>query len=148
MKNTYSAPRSPHGLIQENYPGDAYKILVCCQLLNQTSIKQVNKIIDVFFNSWPTAYDLSEADEEKLVATLRPLGFYNKRTKSLKRFARDFISKKWKQPIELYGCGKYANDAWLMFIMGDFENVNPDDHALNHYYGWYHQGGKEIARRT
>ena len=37
----YVAPLSPHGLIQEHYPGDEYRVLVCCQLLNQTSRKRL-----------------------------------------------------------------------------------------------------------
>lgn len=133
----YVAPASPHNLIQERYPGDAYKILVCCQLLNQTSRKQLEKVIDDFFERWPTAQDLASAKESDIVQVVRPLGFYNRRSKSLKRFANDFLSPGWSSASELYGCGKYASDAYEIFIKGRVTQVEPNDHALNDYHSWY-----------
>jgi len=32
---------------------------------------------------------------------------------------------------------KYANDAWMIFIKGKAAQVEPEDHALNHYHDWY-----------
>ena len=133
----YVAPHSPHDLIQEHYPGDEYKILVCCQLLNQTSRKQLDGIVDTFFSKWPTAELLKTANTEELVNVIRPLGFYNRRSRALKRFAKEYLTKDWKSASDLYGCGKYANDAWNIFIKGNVRGVEPNDHALNDYHSWY-----------
>ena len=133
----YVAPESPHRLIQERYPGDEYKILICCQLLNQTSRKQLEGIIEEFFNRWPNAETLSSANREELVEILRPLGFYNRRSTALKRFACEYITEDWENASDLYGCGKYANDAWMIFIKGKATEVEPEDHALNHYHDWF-----------
>jgi adenine-specific DNA glycosylase len=130
------APLSPHDLIQEHYPGDAYKILVCCLMLNQTTRKQVDKIIGVFFKKYPTALDLSNANPVELQDLIQPLGMYRRRTGTLIRFAKEFLSNGWKNAKELYGCGKYAQDTYDIFITGRWENVEPNDHALNTYHDW------------
>ena len=137
MDKSYVAPTSPHDLIQEHYPGDEYKILVCCILLNQTSRKQLDKVVDAFFRKWPTAECMSQADVSELALAMKPLGFYNRRAKSLKKFANQYLKGEWSQAKDLYGCGKYANDAWLIFIKGKASEVNPEDHALNDYHNWF-----------
>jgi len=66
---------------------------------------------------------------------IRPLGFYNRRTKTLIRFSKEWKEKSWKSPIELHGIGQYALDSWKLFI----ENVlveNPSDHVLKDYVLW------------
>lgn len=133
----YVAPLSPHSLIQERYPGDEYKVLVCCQLLNQTSRKQLDNIVDAFFDKWPDARTLSTASASELSQMIRPLGFYNRRSRALVRFAKEYLAGDWVTAADLYGCGKYANDAWMIFIKGKAAEVEPEDHALNHYHGWY-----------
>ena len=134
---TYLAPRSPHDLIQEHYPGDEYKILTCCILLNQTSRKQLDKVVDEFFARWPTAESILSANHDSLVNVMRPLGFYNRRAKSLKKFASQYLSGNWESASDLHGCGKYANDAWMIFVKGKAHDVEPEDHALNDYHSWF-----------
>jgi methyl-CpG-binding domain protein 4 len=142
--DSYVAPVSPHDLIQEHYPGDEYKILVCCILLNQTRRKQLDKIVDEFFDKWPTAESILCADHESLVEMMRPLGFYNRRAKSLKKFAEQYIAGNWNIASDLHGCGKYANDAWMIFIKGRAHEVSPEDHALNHYHSWFISNHKSV----
>lgn len=134
---TYLAPCSPHDLIQEHYPGDEYKILTCCILLNQTSRKQLDKVVDEFFARWPTAESILSANHDSLVNVMRPLGFYNRRAKSLKKFASQYLSGNWESASDLHGCGKYANDAWMIFVKGKAHDVEPEDHALNDYHSWF-----------
>lgn len=134
---TYLAPCSPHDLIQEHYPGDEYKILTCCILLNQTSRKQLDKVADEFFARWPTAESILSANHDSLVNVMRPLGFYNRRAKSLKKFASQYLSGNWESASDLHGCGKYANDAWMIFVKGKVHDVEPEDHALNDYHSWF-----------
>ena len=49
----------------------------------------------------------------------------------------------WKTAKDLYGCGKYADDAWHIFCAGDWKNTQPNDHALNYYYTYL----KELEQR-
>ena len=129
-------PKSPHDLIQEHYWPDEWKILVCCLLLNQTSRKQVDKIIEEFFERYPDPHAILEAGEDEMIELLRPLGMFNKRVMTLKRFSAGYLHSDWLSASDLYGCGKYANDTWRIFCQGDWYNVDPQDHALNHYHEW------------
>ena len=129
-------PKSPHDLLQEHYWDDQWKVLVCCLMLNQTSRKQVDQIIIEFFDRYPDAHALLAADEELLRELLHSLGMYNRRLKTLKRFSREFLRGEWQTASDLYGCGKYADDAWKIFCKGDWETIIPNDHALNDYHKW------------
>tara|TARA_Y100000034_G_scaffold90074_1_gene108479 strand:- start:328 stop:753 length:426 start_codon:yes stop_codon:yes gene_type:complete len=133
---TWKPPRSPYSLLQEGYWPDQWKILVCCLLLNQTSRKQVDPMIDEFFEKYPDPKSVMNANEEHLRELLRPLGMYNRRLETLKKFSEGFLMSEWKTAAELYGCGKYADDAWRIFCKGDWENVEPNDRALNEYHDW------------
>jgi|TARA_Y100000310_G_scaffold335129_1_gene416414 methyl-CpG-binding domain protein 4 len=129
-------PKSSHDLLQEHYWDDQWKVLVCCLMLNQTSRKQVDQIIGEFFIRYPDPESLLEGDEESMRELLRSLGMYNRRVKTLKRFSEDFLARDWNTASDLYGCGKYADDAWRIFCRGDWQNVKPDDHALTDYHNW------------
>ena len=129
-------PRSPWNLVQEPYFGDEWKILVCCLLLNLTTHKQVRKVLQELFRKYPNPDIMSMAKEEELKNILRTLGLVNKRSKTLIRFSKEYLNKNWKTAKDLYGCGKYADDAWHIFCVGDWEKVAPKDHALNYYYNY------------
>ena len=132
----WKPPTSPHGLIQELLWPDEWRILVSCLLLNMTTRKQVDRVIDKLFLKYPNADSLAIATDGDLYDIVKSLGLANKRVKTLKRFSKEYISKDWQSPIELYGCGKYADDAWHIFCSGEWNEVNPQDHALNNYHGW------------
>jgi len=136
MKIKWKPPVSPLGLLQEKYWPDEWRILVCCLLLNQTTRRQVDKIIDEFFLKYPGPVSMCMASGEELHALIQPLGLANKRVKTLKRFSHEYLTKTWQEAKDLYGCGKYANDTWRIFCRGDWEDVSPQDHALNNYHGW------------
>ena len=138
----WNPPKSPQNLVQEPYFGDEWKILTCCILLNLTTHKQVRKVLPPLFKKYPQPDFMVLADEEELRKMLLPLGLSNKRAKTLIRFSKEYLTKEWKSARDLYGCGKYADDAWHIFYEGDWENVTPSDHALNYYYT-YLQGLKE-----
>jgi len=133
---SWKPPRSPHGLIQEELWPDEWKILVSCLLLNQTSRKQLDSIIGKFFKKYPTPDHMATADEDELKEYIRPLGLANKRAKTLIRFSREYLAIPWVTASELYGCGKYADDTWRIFCLGDWRAVKPNDHALNNYHDY------------
>ena len=127
-------PKSPHGLIQEVLWPDEWKILMSCLMLNQTTRKQVDKVIWDFFDKWPKPDAFLTSSHEEISSILRPLGFYNRRPRAMRRFTEEYLRLSWSEPIELYGIGKYANDAWRIFCKGDWQSVVPEDHALNKYH--------------
>ena len=75
------------------------------------------------------------ADPQELADLLRPLGFYNRRARSLIRFSTEWLAKDWKHPRELYGIGQYASDSWDIFY-NDRLDINPDDGVLVKYVIW------------
>ena len=136
-------PKSPHGLIQESLWPDEWRILISCLLLNQTTRKQLDKVIDEFFERWPDPSSLLRASIEEIQEVVKPLGFWNKRPKTIKRFTEEYMNRGWDEPIELHGIGKYANDAWLIFVKGDWRSVEPKDHALNKYHDWLRENHED-----
>ena len=133
---TWIPPESPYDLLQERFWPDGWKVLVVCLLLNQTSRKQVEPMITEFFRRFPNPESIVDAPEEVLYEILCPLGLANKRVRTLKRFSEEFVTKKWLNAKELYGCGKYADDTYEIFMKGRWKYTLPDDHALNDYYGF------------
>ena len=129
-------PKSPHGLIQEDLWSDEWQLLVSCLLLNLTTRKQVDSVIHEFFKRWPVPGSLLGADEQELQELIKPLGMWRKRSKTLKRFTEEYLTGEWQTPKDLYGCGKYADDAWRIFCVGEWIEVKPSDHALNNYHKW------------
>tara|TARA_B100001094_G_C18188760_1_gene805665 strand:- start:2822 stop:3172 length:351 start_codon:yes stop_codon:yes gene_type:complete len=102
-------------------------------MLNQTSRKQVEPMIDDFFAKWPTAFDASIADEGEMIKTIRSLGMYNKRVKTIKNMSKQYLNG-FENAKDLYGCGKYADDTYRIFVKGEWKEVEPKDHALVFYH--------------
>lgn len=42
----------------------------------------------------------------------------------------------WEKPEELHGIGKYAADAYKIFVERRWREVQPTDHALNWWVEW------------
>lgn len=123
-----------YGLIQEKYWPDGWKILVCCLCLNLTTRKQMEPVVEDLFHRWPTPKDLADADEAEITEVVRSLGMWKRRSSTLKKMSRQFHEGKWSNVLELAGVGKYASDAYRIFMLGDWRNVQPNDHALNDYH--------------
>ena len=135
MKRLWNPPllnEWEYPLIQERYFPDRWKMLICCLMLNLTSHKQVNPIIDGFFERWPNARKASEADEQIMKEYIKSLGMYNKRAKTIIRMSKQFLDG-FSHPKELHGCGKYASDSDLIFYQGRWKEVEPTDGALKRY---------------
>lgn len=126
---------SPFQLLQEIYHADPWKSQVCCILLNCTRRIQVDRIRDALFTKYPSAVAMSQADAAELSEILRPLGFYNRRAKSLIRFSTEWLEKQWSHPRELYGIGQYAADSWDIFYNNRLD-IEPNDGVLVKYVLW------------
>ena len=119
-------------MIQEYYFPDRWKMLICCLMLNLTSRKQVDPIIDGFFEKWPDAESASKAEEEKMKEYLKSLGMYNRRAKTIIKMSKQFLEG-FTDAKQLHGCGKYANDSDRIFYKGLWRDTEPTDGALVSY---------------
>jgi methyl-CpG-binding domain protein 4 len=106
-------------------------MMVCCILLNLTKRTQVDIIRDELFKLYPTPHKMKSANIDRLSKLLQPLGLYNKRAQSLKRFSKEWI-RGFKSVDELYGIGQYAKDSWEIF-QNNNRNVKPTDKVLLEY---------------
>ena len=119
-------------------------------MLNLTTRKQVDSVIHEFFRRWPDSESLNKADAAELEDLIKPLGMWRKRSQTLLRFNREYMAGAWSTAKDLYGCGKYADDCWRIFCLGEWRDVQPNDHALN----WYHDylaktlGEQKTTERT
>jgi endonuclease III len=121
--------------IQEVYIDDPWKLLMCCIFLNQTNRKQLDKVRIQFFEKYPTPQSVIDGDHDEIVEIIKPLGFYNRRTKTIKRFSKEYLGD-WEDVNELHGIGKYASDSYQIFIKQNFD-IEPEDGALNKFMYWY-----------
>jgi len=142
--NKWIPPKSPYDLLQERFWPNEWKILVVCLMLNQTSRKQVEPMIHDFFSKYPDPKSILDSKEEDLFSILKPLGLANRRVKTLKKFSSDYINLDWENAKDLYGCGKYANDAHEIFIKGKWKEVVPNDHALVFYHDYLNENFDRI----
>lgn len=127
--------KSPYNLLQEIYHECPWRTLVCCIMLNCTSRKQVDQVRDKFFSKYPDPFAAERANPIEMAEMLAPLGFKNRRTKTIIRFSSDWMTLDWSEPRELYGIGKYAQDSWEIFQKGNLD-VEPTDGVLHKYLAW------------
>ena len=76
---------------------------------------------------------------------MKPLGTYRKRAMGLIRMAQEYLEPGWTDARELFGIGKYACDAWHLFVVGDWEAVRPKDYALKKYREWLSERQRSLA---
>ncbi|XP_040912435.1 methyl-CpG-binding domain protein 4 [Toxotes jaculatrix] len=132
----WTPPRSPFNLVQETLFHDPWKLLVATIFLNKTSGKMAIPVLWQFFERYPTAEVTREADWKPMSELMKPLGLYELRAKTLIRFSDEYLTKQWRYPIELHGIGKYGNDSYRIFCVGEWRQVTPEDHKLNKYHAW------------
>ena len=87
-----------------------------------------------FFSKYPTAKSAAQEDPGIIQEMIQPLGLSERRSRALVRMSNDYLKKDWKDaPEVLYGIGKYASDAYRIYCLGDWRNVEPKDGALVNY---------------
>ena len=118
-------------LLQEIYQDDPWKMMVCCILLNLTKRQQVDIIRQELFQLYPTPYAMVNSDEYYLSHLLQPLGLYNKRAQTLKKFSQDYING-FNDIQECYGVGQYGKDSWNIFQLNKHTN-HSNDKVLHKY---------------
>jgi len=92
-----------------------------------------------FFDKYPDPESLEAACDNELIQLIKPLGMSNKRSKTLKRFSREYIKGTWTKAIQLHGIGKYGSDSDRIFFLGEWKEVEPKDGALVYYKNFLQQ---------
>lgn len=129
-------PRSPHGLIQEDLFPNEWLTIVACMMLNQTSRKQVEKVLPEFIKKFGSPEKLLGAKPSDVKAVIKSLGFSNRRTHNIIEMTKQYVTNDWEHVSELYGVGEYCSRSWEIFY-GDTLGTNaPKDGALATYWKW------------
>ena len=129
--------KSPYTLLQEDLDKDPWKIFVCCIFCNLTKRRTAEPYFWEVLRRWPEPELLASADLDELISLIQPLGLSQRRAKALKKMSYEFIHSDWKDdPISLYGIGKYAHDAYRIFVLEEWQGVEPTDGALINYVNW------------
>ncbi|KAM8930822.1 methyl-CpG-binding domain protein 4 [Pelodytes ibericus] len=132
----WTPPRSPYNLVQEILFHDPWKLLLATIFLNKTSGRMAIPALWEFLERYPTPEVARTADWRIMSELLQPLGLYELRAKAIVRFSDEYLTKKWRYPIELHGIGKYGNDSYRIFCVNEWKAVQPKDHKLNKYHTW------------
>jgi len=133
LNSKYVPPKSPFNLIKESLYLDAWKVLVSCMCLNRTTGRQSRPAVLKLFFKYPTPHSLLQGNMEDIMEIVKPLGMWKKRSATLLKMTSEYLEKAWTYPFEIFGIGKYATDAYLIFCCGKWNEVLPEDHMLVHY---------------
>jgi len=127
-------PRSPYDLLQEQIYDEPWKIFVCCIFCNLTKRRTAEPYFWEVLKKWPSPGALANASYDELVKLIQPLGLSQRRAKALKQMSYDYTHKEWKNDATtLYGIGKYGSDAYQIFCVGNWKDIEPKDGALVNY---------------
>ncbi|KAM6126454.1 LOW QUALITY PROTEIN: methyl-CpG-binding domain protein 4 [Phoenicopterus ruber ruber] len=140
----WTPPRSPFNLVQETLFHDPWKLLIATIFLNKTSGKMAIPVLWEFLRKYPSPEVTRAADWKEMAELLRPLGLYELRETIIK-FSDEYLSKRWKYPIELHGIGKYGNDSYRIFCVNEWKEVQPQDHKLNVYHAWLWENRERLS---
>ncbi|XP_076893883.1 methyl-CpG-binding domain protein 4-like protein [Bidens hawaiensis] len=137
--NTWKPPRSHHNLIQEDHVHDPWRVVCICILLNMTQGVQVRGVISDFFDLCPDAKTATEVPQETIERLITSLGLQKVKSQRIHRFSLGYLWDDWTHITQLHGVGKYAADAYAIFVTGQWRRVIPTDHMLNKYWDFLHQ---------
>ncbi|XP_058534904.1 methyl-CpG-binding domain protein 4 [Ochotona princeps] len=141
----WTPPRSPFNLVQETLFHDPWKLLIATIFLNRTSGRMAIPVLWEFLEKYPSAEAARAADWRDVSELLKPLGLYDLRAKTIIKFSDEYLTKQWKYPIELHGIGKYGNDSYRIFCIGEWKQVHPEDHKLNKYHDWLWENHEKLS---
>ncbi|KAD4887881.1 hypothetical protein E3N88_19952 [Mikania micrantha] len=114
--NMWKPPRSHYNLIQEDHIHDPWRVVAICILLNMTQGVQVRGVISDFFSLCPDAQTTTQVPVEMIEKLITPLGLQRVKSKRIRNFSEAYLRDDWTHIAQLYGVGKYAADAYAIFV--------------------------------
>lgn len=113
-----------------------WQLLVATVLSAQCTDKQVNKITPVFFQKWPTPFDLEKSSLEDVAHVVRSAGFYRNKSKNLKAAARIIVSRfngkvpdRMEELLALPGVARKTANIILSNAFGINQGIAVDTHV-------------------
>jgi endonuclease III len=97
-----TAPKSPYGLIQEEFQKDPWKVFVVCIFCNLTRRTESEPYMREFFARWPSAADAAIADQTEINDLIKTLGLADRRAKTLTRMSQDYLVKSWQAVLAYF----------------------------------------------
>jgi A/G-specific adenine glycosylase len=123
--------------------GDPYKIWLSEIMLQQTRVDQATPYFNRFVSTFPTVYDLADADQQEVLQVWEGLGYYS-RARNLHSAAKLVVDKfdgnvpdNWDDINELKGVGPYTASAVLSIAFQKKHAVVDGNviRVLSRYYG-------------
>ena len=87
LKNEY-----PNSKCSLNY-NSPFQLLVATILSAQCTDERVNKVTSILFNNHPTVFKMNELSQEEIGEKIYSTGFYNNKSKSIKKLCNTLISE-------------------------------------------------------
>lgn len=103
-------------------------------MLNQTGRKPVKTVLPEFLERWPNEHAFLASKTEEVIDVIRPLGFYNRRERAIRKMSEDFLAWDQQDATKLYGIGQYGSESYRIFWLG--ERFEPQDKELRRYLGY------------
>jgi methyl-CpG-binding domain protein 4 len=100
--------------------------------LNQTSRKQVKRVLPNLFGICPTPVHYVNTLPNTIKTIIQPLGMVNVREKRLRQMSLDYLNWDGEDATDLYGIGKYGSDSYRLFYKNEVPD-NVGDHELKRY---------------
>lgn len=122
-------------LVQEEYEGDAWKIVVCSILLNRTRGEQVKGVVRHFFVRWPDPESLTRSSVEEISSAIQPLGLFRTRSRYLVDLSNRWLALRHptlEEISRLPGVGEYAIASYAIFVLG-LTGTETNDGVLRHF---------------
>ncbi len=114
-----------------------FQFLVCILLSAQTTDRQVNKVTEKFFNKYPTAKSLSQANITEVENTLGGINYYRTKSRHIIAMSEILMSKYKGQPpvslselLELPGVGYKTANVFLNDLYNANLGIPVDTHVL------------------
>ena len=144
-------PRSPAGLMQEDFAACPWKLLVSCVLMSRVSSHETKtRVIAAFFARYPTPSHVLDADPAEALPLMNPLGLFDNRFRSVVAISQSFVSKPvfeigMSKELKVYGVGQFTFDSYCIFCRDMGREMAPDDSTLKTYTSWLKKQPKNLV---
>ena len=106
--------------------------------------------ISSFFEAYPTPSHLLDADPNKVLDVIRPLGLFPTRMQSLIAISTRILEMPrfilgLDKAHKVYGIGEFGFQSYQIFCQNKGKEINPTDRALATFANWQKREAKKIA---
>jgi methyl-CpG-binding domain protein 4 len=121
-------------LMVQQQISSAWQHMVGVIMLNLTGRKPVKAVLPEFLSRWATPEAYLESDSNEVIEVIRPLGFYNRRERSIRLMSKDYLTWDGSDATKLHGIGQYGSESYRIFFLKEI--FEPQDKELRRYLGY------------